>query len=61
MFSPNDRIIVTGTSLNKGEEFGKLVFFESDTFKIATEIEVTNAVNAASKILNKSAIFVNIS
>lgn len=42
-FSPDDRLVVTGTSLNKGEEIGKLIFLESDTFNLVTEIEVTNA------------------
>jgi len=41
-FSPDDQMIMTGTSINKGEEMGKLHFFRKDTFEKAFEIEVSN-------------------
>merc|ERR1719369_1964220 len=34
---------MTGTSMNRGEEAGKLVFFEKDTFKKAMEMEVSDS------------------
>ncbi len=45
MFSPNDKLIITGTSTNPKEEQGKLVVFERDTLKKMHEIEVVDSVN----------------
>ncbi|XP_077593022.1 WD repeat-containing protein 70 [Stigmatopora nigra] len=42
-FSPDDQLVVTGTSVKKDEGNGKLVFFDRKTFKQVYEIEVTNA------------------
>ncbi|XP_051971961.1 WD repeat-containing protein 70-like [Xyrauchen texanus] len=42
-FSPDDKLLVTGTSVKKDEGNGKLVFFERESLKKAYEIEVTNA------------------
>lgn len=39
-FSPDDRMIVTATSMEKGESSGKLVFFNRDTFERVSEIEI---------------------
>lgn len=39
-FSPDDRMIVTGTSMDRGETSGKLVFFEKATFNKICEMEV---------------------
>jgi len=39
-FSPDDRMVVTATSMEKGETAGKLVFFERDTFNKVIELEV---------------------
>lgn len=44
-FSPDDKLLVTGTSVRKGEGNGKLVFFDRGTFQKVYEIEVTNAVS----------------
>lgn len=42
-FSPDDRMVVTATSMEKGETAGKLVFFERDTFNKVIELEVGNS------------------
>lgn len=43
-FSPDDKILVTGTSVKKGGGSGKLIFFYRETFQKLYEIEVTDAV-----------------
>eukprot|EP00092_Neocalanus_flemingeri_P015907 GFUD01017224.1.p1 GENE.GFUD01017224.1~~GFUD01017224.1.p1 ORF type:complete len:700 (-),score=251.17 GFUD01017224.1:58-2157(-) len=40
LFSPDDRLVVTGTSMEKGDKGGKLIFFEKDTFNKAFEMTV---------------------
>nr|CAG4651680.1 EOG090X0364 [Triops cancriformis] len=40
VFSPDDKLLVTGTSKRKGEEGGKLLFLEKDTFEIVKEIDI---------------------
>lgn len=42
-FSPDEKLILTGTSVKKGEGSGKLVFLERDTLNIAHEIEFENS------------------
>ncbi|KAM8829032.1 WD repeat-containing protein 70 isoform 2-T2 [Spinachia spinachia] len=42
-FSPDDRLLVTGTSVKKDGGNGKLVFFDRVSFQRVYEIEVTNA------------------
>ncbi|KAM7392879.1 hypothetical protein PAMA_007813 [Pampus argenteus] len=42
-FSPDDKLLVTGTSVKKNEGNGKLVFFDRASFQRVYEIEVTNA------------------
>jgi len=42
-FSPDDQMIMTGTSMNKGEETGKIMFFRKDTFEKAFEMEVSGS------------------
>ncbi|KAM4527659.1 WD repeat-containing protein 70 [Odontesthes bonariensis] len=42
-FSPDDKLLVTGTSVKKDEGNGKLVFFDRVSFQRLYEIEVTNA------------------
>ena len=48
VFSPNDRLLMTGTSFQKGESGGKLVFFDRQTFNRVYDIEVakTHVVRA---------------
>lgn len=43
MFSPDDSMIVTGESLNKGKVSGRLLFYDSKTFNLVREIPVTNS------------------
>nr|CAG4641550.1 EOG090X0364 [Eurycercus lamellatus] len=45
-FSPNDRLVVTGTSFQKGESGGKIAFFDRNTFERVHDIDVpkTHAV-----------------
>lgn len=40
LFSPDDRLVVTGTSMEKGDKGGKLIFFEKETFNKAFEMTV---------------------
>jgi len=40
LFSPDDKLVVTGTSMEKGDKGGKLIFFEKDTFNKAFEMTV---------------------
>ena len=47
-FSPDDKLVLTGTSVKKNEGNGKLVFFDRATFQKVYEVEVTNAVSNAS-------------
>ncbi|XP_078416156.1 WD repeat-containing protein 70 [Cetorhinus maximus] len=42
-FSPDDKLLVTGTSVKRGQENGKLLFFDRETFHKLYEIEVTDA------------------
>eukprot|EP00088_Acartia_fossae_P016822 TRINITY_DN1947_c0_g1_i1.p1 TRINITY_DN1947_c0_g1~~TRINITY_DN1947_c0_g1_i1.p1 ORF type:complete len:722 (+),score=178.20 TRINITY_DN1947_c0_g1_i1:39-2168(+) len=42
-FSPDDRLILTGTSMEKGDKAGKLIFFDKETFDKAFEMEVGNS------------------
>jgi len=39
-FSPDDRMILTGTSMEKGDKAGKLIFFEKESFNKVFEMEV---------------------
>jgi len=43
MFSPDDSMIVTGESLNKGITTGRILFYDSKTFELVREIPVTNS------------------
>lgn len=42
-FSPDDRLVLTGVSLDRGETAGKLKFFDTTEFKLNTEISVDGA------------------
>ncbi|KAF6357732.1 WD repeat domain 70 [Rhinolophus ferrumequinum] len=42
-FSPDDKLLVTGTSVQRGCGSGKLVFFERRTFQRVYEIDITDA------------------
>ncbi|XP_037609062.1 WD repeat-containing protein 70 isoform X2 [Sebastes umbrosus] len=42
-FSPDDKLLVTGTSVKREQGDGKLVFFDRTSFQRVYEIEVTNA------------------
>ncbi|KAL8593530.1 hypothetical protein ACOMHN_061508 [Nucella lapillus] len=43
IFSPDDRLVITGVSMDKGGQHGRLVFFERDTFSKVYEIPVEGA------------------
>lgn len=43
MFSPDDTMIVTGESLNKGAQSGRMLFYNSTTFGLVNQISVTNS------------------
>lgn len=43
-FSPDDKLVVTGTSVQRGCGSGKLVFFERRTFQRVSEMDITDAV-----------------
>ena len=40
LFSPNDKLVVTGTSMNRGESSGKMLMYDRDTFELKHEMEV---------------------
>lgn len=42
MYSPDDKMVVTGTSVKKGEGNGKLVFFDRTSFKKVHEVSFAN-------------------
>ena len=42
-FSPDDRMLVTGTSMGKNDNAGRLIFFNRDTFEKVSEIEIEKA------------------
>lgn len=45
-FSPDDKLVITGTSVKKDEGNGKLAFFDRTTFERVYDIEVTNSVSS---------------
>eukprot|EP00106_Octopus_bimaculoides_P011145 XP_014778587.1 PREDICTED: WD repeat-containing protein 70-like [Octopus bimaculoides] len=45
VFSPSDKMVVTGVSVGRNGGNGKLMFMERDTLKPVTEIEVSNSVS----------------
>jgi len=40
IFSPDDRLVITGTSVKKGDGVGKLVFLDRQTLKLSAELDV---------------------
>ena len=38
-FSPDDRMVVTGTSMGKNEKAGRLIFYNKDTFEKVSMVE----------------------
>jgi len=42
-FSPDDQMILTGTSMDRGDTCGKLIFFDKNTFNKAFEMEIGNS------------------
>jgi len=49
LFSPNDQLVVTGTSLERGDKAGKIVMLDRTSFDIVHEMEVgTSHVNRIS-------------
>ena len=43
MFSPDDSMVITGESLAKGQESGRILFYNAKTFDVVHEIAVTNS------------------
>jgi WD repeat-containing protein 70 len=43
VFSPTESVIITGTSVKKGEGAGYLVFLDSESLKVIKEVPVGNA------------------
>ncbi|CAG9792878.1 unnamed protein product [Diatraea saccharalis] len=42
-FSPDDSMIFTGVSLDRGQEVGRLLFYNTKTFELVTELEVAKS------------------
>ena len=42
-FSPDDRLVCTGTSFQKGETGGKILFYDRNTFEKVYDVEVAKA------------------
>lgn len=49
MFSPDDRLVVTGLSVRKTDGKGKLLFMDRDTLDTLTELEVSDTVSQCGK------------
>lgn len=49
-FSPDDSMVITGVSMEKGEKEGKLLFYDKNTFEKVQELAVTNSVSHFTKI-----------
>ena len=47
MFSPNDQLVVTGTSLERGETIGQLHFFHRQTFDKVAQLPIAEGVSTA--------------
>jgi hypothetical protein len=45
MFSPNDKLIVTGTSTRKDGDSGKLVILDRETLNKVHEIDIIDSVS----------------
>ncbi|XP_043260190.1 gastrulation defective protein 1 homolog [Colletes gigas] len=43
MFNPDDTVLITGESLNKGQTTGRVLFYDTKTFDVVNEISVTNS------------------
>lgn len=43
MFSPDDSMLVTGESLTKNTKLGRVLFFNTKTFELINEIDVTDS------------------
>lgn len=43
MFNPDDSVLITGESLSKGQTTGRLLFYDTKTFDLINEINVTNS------------------
>jgi hypothetical protein len=44
IFSPDDRMVVTGLSVKKGQGKGKLLFMDRQTLDTVTEMEISDTV-----------------
>lgn len=42
-FSPDDTMVFTGESLQRGQDIGRLLFYNTKTFELVTHIEVTKS------------------
>ena len=45
LFSPDDRLVVTGVSVKKNQGKGKLLFMDRETLDTVTELEVSDTVS----------------
>ncbi|XP_044009108.1 gastrulation defective protein 1 homolog [Aphidius gifuensis] len=43
MFSPDDKIIITGESLERGKKYGRVLFYNTITKELINDIKVTNS------------------
>lgn len=43
IFNPDDSVLITGESLNKGQTTGRILFYDTKTFDLINEISVTNS------------------
>lgn len=43
MFNPDDSILITGESLNRNQNTGRILFYDTKTFDLINEINVTNS------------------
>nr|KAG5694209.1 hypothetical protein BaRGS_027185 [Batillaria attramentaria] len=43
VFSPDDKMIITGTSMDRGDKYGKAIFFERETMNKVYEMQMEGA------------------
>ncbi|XDV54871.1 hypothetical protein PO909_023068 [Leuciscus waleckii] len=57
-FSPDDKLLLTGTSVRKDEGNGKLVFFERQSLQKVYEIEVADTVGYTYELCSAESLLI---
>ena len=51
VFSPDDKLIVTGVSLDRGDKEGKLIFLDRESLQTVYEIVVSDSVSYVGTVM----------